>query len=1682
MARAPWITSRRSLFVALGAAVLASPASPTNPTDSHAQTLVRRITGGPVSGLEMSIEGPTRAVRGGHVQWQLGVFEVTGLSSLRVAPGTRVRVLSTLSRERAMAEATADAFGRAQIGFDIPEDAPSSFHVVFEAISRSNIRRQFDLDVSVEAGRQLLLFSDRDRVKPGGRVNAWARLISTATGRPIANAPVVVTLVDNRNRPVGARHELRTDARGVVSQGFSLPRSSFSTFTIRAQHTSEHDSSNATHAVQTLFDTAPALIVRAAPEQSIVEPRQLVRMVVSVRTADGRPVADAVVRSSRIPRLPRQTEEPTVRTDARGTASFQFVAPELAVGAFPTDLGVSVSASRVGIGDASANTSVRIARAGLFGAASIEGGSVIEGLPGRIYARVVRADGSAAGAGVTVALTGPRFGRGARGTTDASGVVALDVTLGAAPPARTRPAPRPVADPDGDDAPAAEDEAPQDPCGGTTATGFALSFEEGSVRGTLNACAPIEPDGTLRVRVREGALVQPGAELHVTLNRVASVARTPVHVALVSNDRGSQVPIVSAIAAAGANELTLRVPEHARGLLLVRARPLFGPLFTPVLGGTTAVWSHPGQRSAVGISSANGEQIVVDPGSSSALAAMVSVVPRAGADFLLGQLRGNDDTRGLGDLRMDFSRASDTLIAGTVASLVVRDGGAPALVRAGRLVDLPAPEEPASWGTLRDPYRASARFVEGRLALIFQRIENHIATMVRTRRADVGQRSGARWEFNREIFDAILRSNSEDTTGGARNLGGAPMTIDDLRRLDASFTFDNVARRITRKRMFVLLVALRQFVNQHSLDLRWSWRGDPTVWLRQIAAAGEFSVEDSEGNSTTISPDDMVDGWGNRFELRAAPGGRSRFAFLAPVPGFELVSGGPDERIGTGDDVRDPFARVLPSGGAYARAVDEDGLIARLRGVELGRATIARLGGAFGDEFDGEYSDSESESGGDGGSAGPNWNALPSRAPDHNFALALVRGPYEADSILRPSVSLTGATTIEARVDDEPRTWTAIVHAFGADGSSAYATRTFSAGTPVLISLPLSPRSDELRPPVPRVRIGEPIEVVATITNLDANDHRYSVAVSGDGSVRATATNAISVGAGQSAEVPITVDATSVGRGAVTVRVLDTNGALLRSATAPVTSDFGGLALRDDVMGAARGEELTLHGSTQAGARGTVARLLISTPAGLADDPEFDRVRRTDPALIAWAYTLSGRAVPVALRDAVFAAQSPSGDVTGEATGRSNNASPLLSTAAALVHWATADEEDTQAQSALSLSRGRFSSLDVALPDTDPVAGRVRAQAATLAALASGAAAPNESEGVDAVASFIATARESLRSIHTTHAAQPTVLARAAAALLLTDPTDARARQMYERAKPFIVDEGARGALVAAGEGRVRLEEVLAATAAMALAAQQRGELPLAQKLARGVAVRAHLAMRAGGEVAFWLLADAAFGVFGLEAPTRVRATVNGETRELALENGRATWALGDAREASIALRAVGQDANGAALIARWEAVYDRPSAPRSEGPVSLAIQGDVGYAGERAALELTVTGTSQTAATRVAVEIQLPAGSVLDGATLSQLRSSFSSLELRDGGLLRLVLPSITKDQNVTIPLALRWMLRGSVAGLSVVAYAEDRPTRMSVLPPRSFTLQARPARETTTAATAAGATRAASAPSPGR
>ncbi|MBW2459142.1 MAG: hypothetical protein JRI68_31885, partial [Deltaproteobacteria bacterium] len=62
------------------------------------------------------------------------------------------------------------------------------------------------------------------------------------------------------------------------------------------------------------------------------------------------------------------------------------------------------------------------------------------------------------------------------------------------------------------------------------------------------------------------------------------------------------------------------------------------------------------------------------------------------------------------------------------------------------------------------------------------------------------------------------------------------------------------------------------------------------------------------------------------------------------IRGYQLQAPGPDGRIGTGDDVRSPFERVLRSGSPYAKAVGEDRIVDAKLDMRVADATVSAWG------------------------------------------------------------------------------------------------------------------------------------------------------------------------------------------------------------------------------------------------------------------------------------------------------------------------------------------------------------------------------------------------------------------------------------------------------------------------------------------------------------------------------------------------------------------------------------------------------------------------------------------------------------------------------------------------------------------------------------------------------------------
>jgi hypothetical protein len=1560
---------------------------------------VRRASG--VTGVDLGLEGALEVPRGGTLRWLMTAYEVVGLRDLRPAPRATISVATSFDPADST-EVTTDDLGRAVLSLTVPADAPDSFRAVIRVRSASEVQRRFELSVTVTEPRTIAVLSARTVVRPRGRIHVAGLVRELATSRPVPDEEVRLTLRDSQGRQLGAPVIVRTDSGGLYARVLRVPEDVVGGVTVRAEAGDDEHLLRDEILVRVADPQAPPMLVSIAPAEVVVHPGQRVPVDVVLRTPSGMPIPGAQV-------LVNDADEHQPRrravTDERGRAGLEWIAPDISTSY--SDRVVAVTATREGHGQATGTATVRVTTAELAAAIAVEGGALVPSLGGRVWVRVTGIDGRPVGAGVPVEVQGSRLGSaGFRGVTDADGVATLEVSLSPLATGST------------------------DRCGGEDATAIqVLAGPPGTERATVDACLPLDPDGAARVRATAPLLV-PGQQLRLEITRAPEARGLPVSVSVLLRIGSTSVAVASRVVPASATTVEIELPADVVGRLDVRARPLHGAERREVRGGSTAVWVLPSEPFGVDLNfdpaedTARIELTGRAQGEHSAyLVALPIDEARSLADMLERAALGP-----LEDLRRPPEAARAALLTAALAATVSRDVAAPAVLRPGEgLVPVPAPQEPVALGLLRDPWRSQARFVTGRLALIFQAIEQQVARALPDRIDDVAVRDGQRWDFNSEIVESV--ANSGDLgSGGATGLGGEPLTIDALQRLDRAFTYDNVARRITRERLFRIVVALRQMVIGNGFDLPWARRGDPSTWLRGL-------VNTAVPGGQSLRREDLVDGWGRPFELRRAAGGRTRFDLVAPLGGWEVVSLGPDGAGGTGDDIWDPTARVLPEGCAYAEAVGEDVLVARLRGVELGRATVEMLqnvSSAFRGSGNGVPSAPEAAS---GELARELWTTLPPVIEPDADALALRRPAHPGDGALGEVVRMPGTTAVvPLGLDDEPRTWGLVAAVANTAGGAAVGLASAVGGAPLIVEGRI-PR---------RLHTNEPVVVDLELTNVTARPVLVTPGVRSEGSLRARSPEPIQLAAGAAGRLELQLEAHQAGRGTVEVTLNDAQGEPLRQLRFTADADEGMRPVRVRDGGVLAGRSWRTRLEVPRDAVRPTGRVVVLTPRALAADPDLADVRRRDPALLAWSETLNGHSLDPDLRAAMLRAQQPDGTVRG--------AEPVLSTACAVIAWSAAGEDDEDAAAALARARDAITASGP-MADDDGAAGEIRAAAAMLAALAPGGVpelADETETALDPVARITAELRPALRRAIHTHPEEPSLLARAAAALLLADPRDGHGRAMLDRAASRLVDEGARAGLVAPSEARDQGTEAVTATLALAVAAHQAGRGDLAQHLLQAALARENVVTAAGGETVFWLLAAAAYGVMGTGTPEVVTVDVGGSRRTLDLTNGSAVvpFEIHAGRSAAIGVERVG----GPALLVRGEVVMGREFEGAADGPLGLELAGDPGSAGDIAALELVIT--ARRAVVSPVIDLQLPAGvDARDGLLdVVQGASGVRAAEPRRPGFLRVWLHPLAEGTMTAIPLPVRWSVRGQLRGLGAMAYPASEPAAMTVLPPAAL------------------------------
>lgn len=913
-------------------------------------------------------------------------------------------------------------------------------------------------------------------------------------------------------------------------------------------------------------ETPPTLWVEARPDRRVYAPGDAGRVRVTVRALDGRPIEGAELEWPG-----RDPEVTPPRTGPDGVATVPLAIPTVLERAW-VDRSLRIDVAVVGVGTESIAVPHRVARVPWIAEATAEGGALIPELDGAVFVRVVGPDGRPR-ANEAITLQAPRLGGALQATTDDDGVARVSAPV--APSTR----------PDG--------------CGGPTFTEAVLQLDGHS----QSFCLPVDPDATLAVRGDgDGAFV---------VTRRSGVARAPVEVtALVRGARG-WVPLSRTLLAPDVSRGELAADAH--GEIWLRARPVLAEGRAVRGGGVLVYRAREGGALTVEAGESGAR---VDGGGS----AFVIALPPPLADATQATLRADLGPVGAA---IDDAR-SPWFVQALLAARTPRDVAATASLREGTVLPQPMPEEPVTHGLLRDPWRTRARFVRGRIGRMLRAVETYVDAAVPGHLEEVAVPEGRGYRFNQAILSAALGREGLYQEGSV-SLDGEPLDAAALASMDRAFTYDHVARRVTRERLFRAHLLLRQLVHERGLDRPWALRGDPsTLLVGLIESADEIAWQ-----TDWPQREHLFDAWGQPFVLRPVRG-RARFTFLEPVRGWELVSVGPDGRSGTGDDMVDPFARVLPDG-VYAEAVGEETLLARLGGVALGRATAEELAEIFGASAD-DYAPDDA--------ASHDAQALPTPLPRLDD-----RAP------LAPFARAVGGHTSDVAwsLPAGRRPYVAIAARFDPSGAVRTERVEFEAGAAWTSHLELP---STLRP-------GDRLRVPLVLTRLaDAPPPEVAVRVRG-GALRAERDGAF-----------VVIEATRPGFARLEVVVGDPRDPIGRFTRRLRVVPDGGLRARHLGGMLTEAGDLRLEAPVPDAATPWRGQLVVGAPSALAADP---RLADSSVAVVSWGRAMASLSADEALDRRL----------RREAGGAGDQLAHPVETACALSTWALSGDEHTPTAGAI---------------------------------------------------------------------------------------------------------------------------------------------------------------------------------------------------------------------------------------------------------------------------------------------------------------------------------------------------------------------------------------------------------------
>lgn len=795
---------------------------------------------------------------------------------------------------------TADDHGRATLELPVPK-GPAKAITLLVSMKHGDRTRVHEISVQRTVRDQFQMFLSDARVVPGSEVVAWALWTSRDRSRPVANAPIEYVLT--QGGVVRQRVQTTSDASGTSMARVPIPRDNEPgaewMLTARGGSSEEPGPEDSERLVAREETPGKPTFWSAFDEGSITAGG---KAAFHVRARDA---ADAAIAGQTvwIWSGPRGTEAPAsleafkkaataYTTDGAGEVKGEIPAPTT-IPARGTQIELEARTELEGQVRSSRST-IEVGERRGYVTLTPEGGEIVPGLEQRLVIALVGDDGEP----LRGTFQAKADGLDATFTTNAHGEaeVRWKVPKGIGAARATGPCPGSVA--------AQVTLRAVDSPGAKSAFGGVLQGNDG-----MGLCVTVRREGTVIVRP-EKLVARAGESLPITVlggaKRQASVVAT----------QGQGAPSVATWAADAGQSKEIKLPDGMSGVVTINvalprsdgptetasAEVMVLPKRLPKIAGKLGAGrAVPGGKVQIEAQLSDEKGA---PLTGSVAAVMIDKL--GGGSF--GELRGIDTRESLcRELGVARDRCDEALVGGAEADLLRRThlvGGAP----------LAPTVDPASnaKAQMDATFGQVMRSLEGAVFESSQALETQ---------PDVRRKEGAKFVFNPELMTLVTDAMSEKPM----TPGGEPVALADLIAIDNQISYDNVARRVTRLKLLQILTAARSA--RAGIDPDEPVLEDPNVFLRKLLREG--SVEEPG----------LLDPWGGRIAFTKSSG--EYIPFVSWKRGWELHAPGPDGKIGTGDDVKSPFERVLKSGTPYARALSEDEVVDARWDMLVSDATVA---------------------------------------------------------------------------------------------------------------------------------------------------------------------------------------------------------------------------------------------------------------------------------------------------------------------------------------------------------------------------------------------------------------------------------------------------------------------------------------------------------------------------------------------------------------------------------------------------------------------------------------------------------------------------------------------------------------------------------------------------------------------